>query len=174
MQKKIANLPSKKAFLKNGNFSTFKRRVPQTVNRKRPFTRRSEHRPKNEPSMGGGSKKRRFSKKAFLKNGESEKAKKFLIFAKNSIFHASTATGWALVSGVLAPMGASKMPFLAKFGNYYHFRNYFPLWRITIISKDTFLEIARFRNTFLASCTPPRELKRHFSSNRLSKGAFYT
>ena len=99
------------------------------------------------------------SKKAFLKNGKSEKAKKFPIFAKNSIFDASTATGGgALVSGVLAPMDASKMPFLAKIGNfftfevlhyekivfaranYYNFRNYFSLWQITITFKDTFLE----------------------------------
>ena len=40
--------------------------------------------------------------------------------AKNSIFDASTATGGggALVSGALVPMDESKMLFLAKIGNF--------------------------------------------------------
>ena len=66
-----------------------------------------------------------------------EKAKKFPIFAKNSIFDASTATGGgALVSGVLAPMDASKMPFLAKIGNFFTFEVRMKKYKNTKIQKQ--------------------------------------
>ena len=45
-------------------------RLAQTANRKRPFTRRIENRPKTA-FKGGGSKKRRFSKKAFFRKWKS-------------------------------------------------------------------------------------------------------
>ena len=125
------------------------------------------------------------SKKAFLKNGKSEKVSDF---CQKQHF-----LGGALVSGVLAPMDASKMPFLAKIGNfftfevlhyekivfsranYYNFRNYFFLWQITITFKDTFLEkvkkwkTALFGNRLFLEPPPPLRyttLKKYFGNER--------
>ena len=81
-----------------------------------------------QPQGGGAKKHFRYQKS-------------FIFDAKNSIFDASTATGGggALVSGVLVPMDASKMLFLAKIGNYFTFE----------VRSETFslLEMNDFQNT---------------------------
>ena len=132
-------------------------RLAQTVNRKRPFTRRIENRPKTTRQGGGVlrrddfqnerfSKKKVFkstkndsnlpSKKAFLKMEKAAKKfhfpipktsffipKKFHFWRQKQHFWCvhSHRGGGALVSGVLVPMDASKMLFLAKIGNYFTF-----------------------------------------------------